>query len=134
MHAKRFKNSAHWTASDDSCARRRRPQNNPTGAVPPNDIMVQRPAFTQWNANQRPFRGLCRLPNSFRHFPRFPMPITHSTFLIADHHERRKSKSTPALHHFRDAINMDKTVHELAVAFFAASPAFAVTRHILVPS
>jgi hypothetical protein len=58
--------------------------------------------------------------------------------LVADDDQRREAEATPALDHFRHAVDVDEAIDELAVAILpamiAAAAAFSFTRHFVFPS
>jgi hypothetical protein len=61
-----------------------------------------------------------------------------AALLVADHHESGEAEATSTLHHFRDAIDVDQTIHKFAVALFtitiATATAFTFTSHYNLPS
>jgi hypothetical protein len=65
------------------------------------------------------------------------MAKADAALLIADDDKRGEAEPASAFHHFGDAIDMDQTIHEFAVALFPVSiatpAAFALTRHVFVP-
>jgi hypothetical protein len=98
------------------------------------DVVMQRAALAQRHADQGVLGGFRRFADRFGHFARFAMTETDPALLIADDDKRGEAETTAALHNFRDAINVDQTVHEFAVAIFPAAAAFAFTCHQSLPS
>jgi hypothetical protein len=47
------------------------------------------------------------------------MTEADAALLVADDDERSKTETTAALHDFRDAVDVDETVHKFGIAFFA---------------
>ena len=76
------------------------------------------------------------LADGFGNLARLAMAITDPALLVADDNKSGETKPAAAFHHLGDAIDMDQTIHELAVAILpvAASAAFPFTRHPSVPS
>jgi hypothetical protein len=101
-------------------------------------VMMQGAAFTQGHADQRALGGFRGLADGFRHFARLAMPKTDATLLVADDDESGETETTAALHDFRDAIDVDQTIHEFAVTLFtiviATATTFTFTSHFLFPS
>jgi hypothetical protein len=97
------------------------------------NVMMQCASFAQGHADQSPLCSLCRFSNSFRHFTRLTVTKANAAFLIADNNECGKTKPTSALHNFRDAIDVNQTVHKFAIALFSVATAttFTFTRHFL---
>ena len=67
------------------------------------------------------------------------MAVADATLLVADNDKRGETETPAALHHFRDAIDVDQAIHKFAVAFFAvpaaiAAAAFTFTCHFYLPS
>jgi hypothetical protein len=133
MHTQSFKDCAHWSAGNNPSASWRSAKNNATSAVTPKNIMMQRAALAQRNADQPAFGGFRRLADRFRNLARLAMTKADTTFLIANDNEGGKTKATPAFHNLGDAINMNQPVHKFAIALFpiATATAFTFTRHFL---
>src|SRR6185437_1125498 len=111
---------AHRAARDDAGTRRRRAQNDAARTVMPFDVVVQRAAFAQRNANHRALRGFGRLADRFRHFARLAVAVADTALLVADDDEGCEREALAALHHLRDAIDVDKLVDDAAgIALFA---------------
>src|SRR6516165_10089178 len=138
MHPKRLENRTHGAARDYACACRGRTQNNPTRSMAAVDVMMQSTPLAQRDTDQRTFRRFRRLAYGLRHLSRLAMPESNPAFLITDDDQRRKTKPATTLHHFRDAIDVDQSIHEFAVALFpitaATAAAFTFTRHCSFPS
>ena len=47
------------------------------------------------------------------------MAEADATFLIADNNEGCETETTAALHNFRNAIDVDETIHKFGIALFA---------------
>ena len=89
------------------------------------DVMMQRAAFAQRHADQRALGRVGRLADRLGHLARLAMTKAHAAFLVADDDERRETEAAAALHDFGDAINVDQTIHEFAVALFSIAIATA---------
>src|ERR1700730_17177899 len=134
MHAKGLKDSAHRAAGDDASSRWSRTQQDTPRPMTSMDVMVQRAALPQRNPDKGALRSFGRLANRFRHLARLAMAITDAALLIADNDKRRKAKSAAAFHHLCNAVDVDQTIHEFAVAVLAiAATAVSFTRHGSVP-
>ncbi len=83
------------------------------------DIVMERAAFAQGNADQIAFRRICSFLDRIRHFARLTMAKADPALLIADNDKRRKPEAAAALHHFGDAVDVNEFVDELAVAIVA---------------
>jgi hypothetical protein len=59
---------------------------------------------------------------------------THPTLLIANNNKRGKAEPAAALDDLSDPVDMDETVHKLAVALFAVSTAIPFACHLNHPS
>ena len=99
---------------------------------------MQGPTFTQRNADQRALGRFRSLADRFRHFTRLAVTKADAALLVADHHESGEAEATSTLYHFRDAVDVDQTVHKLAVTLFpitiATATAFTFTSHYIFPS
>jgi hypothetical protein len=66
------------------------------------------------------------------------MTEANATLLIANHNESGEAEATTTLHNFRNAIDVDQTIHKFAIAFFAitiaTATAFTFTSHFSLPS
>ena len=108
------------------------------GAMAAVDVVMQRAAFAQRHADQRALGGFRRLADRLRHFARLAVAEADAALLVADDDERGEAEATAALHHLGDAIDVDETVDEFAVALFAlavaaaaiASRAISFIRHL----
>ena len=96
-------------------------------------IVMQRAAFAQRHADERALGGFRGLADGFRHFARLAMTEANAALLIADNNKRGKTKPTSALHNFRNAIDVNQTIHKFAIALFSVATAttFTFTRHFL---
>ncbi len=112
LHAERLEHSAHRTAGDDAGTGRSRTQLHLAGAVTAIHVMMQRAAFAQRNARQVALGGIGRLADRFRHFACLAVTETDPALLIADNHQRGKTETPAALHHLRDAIDVNELVDE----------------------
>src|SRR5690606_31132332 len=112
-------------------------QQHLAGAVTAFDVMVQRATAAQRHENQVALGALGRLADRFRHFARLAMAEADAALLVADDDERGEAETTAALHHLRDAIDVNELVDEFAVALFTVTAAIAAAVptflcHILV--
>ena len=105
----------------------------------PVHVVMQRAAFAQRHADDAALGGFRRLADRFRHLARLAVAEADAALLIADDDERGEAEPAAALHHFRDAVDVDQAIHELAVALLAvvlaaaaASPSRAIVlfRHL----
>src|SRR5262245_7451884 len=135
MHAKGFKDGAHRSACNDAGSGRCCTQEDAPCPMPSIDVVVQRAAFPQRNPDQGAFRGFGCLANRFGNLARLAMTVTDAALLIADYDKRREAESAAALHHLRNAVDMDQTIHKFAIAILAlaATPALSFTRHRSLP-
>src|SRR5580704_14439417 len=97
--------------------------------------MVQGAALPERHPDERALRGFGCLADGFGNLPGLAMAKADPALLVADDDERGETESAAAFHHLGDAIDMDQTIREFAVAILAiaASATFPVTRHELVP-
>src|SRR6202011_589885 len=97
--------------------------------------MVQGAALPQRHPDERALRGFRCLADGFGNLAGLAMAKADPALLVAHDDERGEAESAAAFHHLGDAIDMDQTIHEFAVAILAiaAAAAFSVTRHELVP-
>ena len=136
MHAERLEDGAHRAAGDNAGTGWSSAQHDASRAVSAGDIVVQRATFAQRHANQSVLCRLRRLADCLRNFARLAVAETDPALLIADDDERGETEAAAALHHFRDAVDMDQTIDEFAIALVpvAATAAFAFTCHQFLPS
>jgi hypothetical protein len=91
-------------------------------------IVMQCATILQRHADQRALGSFSRLADRFGDFTRFAMAETDPAALITNDHKRCKPKPTAALHHFGDAVDVDKLIDEFAVFAIAALSSF--TGHV----
>src|SRR6202011_6352821 len=98
--------------------------------------MVQGAALPQRHPDERALRGFRCLADGFGNLAGLAMAKADPALLVAHDDERGEAESAAALHHLGDAIDMDQTIHEFAVAVmaFATPPTFSVPRQEFVPS
>jgi hypothetical protein len=80
--------------------------------------MMKRTSLAERNPNEAPLCGFSRLTDSFRHFTRLAVAETDPALLVADDDQRSETEAASALHHLRDAIDVNELVDEFAVALF----------------
>jgi hypothetical protein len=136
LHAERLEYSAHRAASDDAGALRGRAEDHLAGAVAAVDVVVQGPALAERDADQTALGSLGRLADRLRHLAGLAVAEADAALLVADDDEGGEAEAPAALHHLRDAVDVDELVHELAVALLAvfaaaAAPAFTFTCHVV---
>ncbi len=125
MHAERLEHGAHRAASDNAGAGRRSAQNDPARAMTAVDVVMQRPAFAQRHTDQSALGGFSSLADRFGNFSRLAMTKADAALLVADNNESGEAEASTALDHFSDAIDVDQTIHELAIALFTIATATA---------
>ena len=93
-----------------------------------------RPSRSGTRISER-FAAFGRLADGLGNLAGLAVAKADPALLVADDDERGEAESAAALHHLGDAIDMDQTIHEFAVAILAiaAPAAFPVTRHEFVP-
>ena len=94
-------------------------QQHLAGAVTAFDVMMKRTARTKRHEDHVALGGFRCLADGFRHFACLAVAEANAALLVADDDERGKAETTAALHHFRDAVNMNELVYELALNLFA---------------
>ena len=102
------------------------------GAVPAENVMMERSALAQRHTREIALGGIGCLADRFRHFARLAMAKADPALLVADDDKRGEAEAPAALHYLGDAIDMHELVDKLAVALFAVAPVF--TCHIGLPS
>jgi hypothetical protein len=78
------------------------------------DVMMQGTARTQRHEDHVALGRFGCLADGFRHFARLAVTEADAALLVADDDERGKTEATAALDHFRDAIDVNELVDELA--------------------
>ena len=81
---------------------------------------MQRAAFAQRHACQVALGGFRRLADRFRHFARLAVPEADPALLVADDDERGETEAPSALHHLRDAVDVNELVGEFVTLFSVA--------------
>src|SRR6185369_7246590 len=112
---------AHRAARDDAGAGRRRAQEDLAGAVPSEDVMMQRTALAQRHAGQAALGCIGCLADRFRHLARLAVPESDPALLITYDDECSEAETTAALDHLGHAVDVHQLVDELAVALLAAT-------------
>src|SRR5581483_829912 len=86
------------------------------GAVMAAHFVMQRAAVLQRHADHRLLRLVRRLADRLWHLARLAVTVADTAALIAHDDKRGKTEASAALHHLRDAVDVDELVDELAVA------------------
>ena len=100
----------------------RRAQDDLAGAVAAVDVVMQRAAFAQRDADHAALGRLGRLADRFRHLAGLAVAEADAALLVADDDERGEAEAPAALHHLGDAVDVDQPVDEFAVALLSRSP------------
>ena len=129
LHAERLEHGAHRAAGDDAGALRRRAQHDLAGAVTAVDVVMQRAALAQRDADHRALGGIGRLADRLRHLAGLAVAEADAALLVADDDEGREAEATAALHHLGDAVDVDQPVDEFAVALVAIRAISRFSRH-----
>src|SRR5579871_6870091 len=98
---------------------------------------MERPTLAQRHAHDAPLCGFGGLADRLGHLPRLSVAESDPPLLVANDDERGKAEPATALDDFRDAVDVDEAVDELAVTLIvlviAATAAF-FTGHFFFPS
>ena len=91
--------------------------------------MVQRAAFAQRNAHKLLLGRFRCLADSLGHLACLAVAEAHATLLVANDDQGREAKALAALHHLRDAVDVDQLVDQFAAlaAIVAAVASAAIT-------
>src|SRR5215207_1455320 len=122
--ARAFHHRAHRAASDDTGARRCGLHQYATRPVFSNDLVRDR-AARERNAHHLTARRIDRLTDGFRNLVRLASRETDLPLSVTDGHERVEREPPTALHDFRDTVDGDHVLYELAA--LAATVAGAAT-------
>src|SRR6266571_3984596 len=112
LHARRFEDRPHRAAGDDSRARHRRLQEDPTGAEVTGDLARDR-RLLQRHEDQVLLRVLHRLADRLGHLVGLAETDTHVAPTVADHHQRRERESPTTLDDLGHAVDGDNAVIQL---------------------
>src|SRR5262249_20005604 len=128
--AQGFEHGAHRAAGDDAGTRRRRTHDDLARAMMAAGFMMEPTSVLQRHTNHGALGGIGSLADRFGHFAGLAVAKTHAAALIAHDNERGEAEPTPALHHFRHAVDVHQLVDEFAVALFTIAFALSwFTRH-----
>src|SRR5690606_25369917 len=127
-HAQAFEHRAHRAAGDDAGAGRRRAHVDLAGAEAAVDVVMQRTAFLQRNADHLLLGRSRGLGDRFRHFARLAVAEADTALAITDHDQRREAEALAALHRLRDAVDVDQLLDQfLAIILGTAATTAIVT-------
>ena len=132
LHADRLEDGAHRAAGDDAGAGRGSAQDDLAGAVAAVDVMVQRAAIAQRDADEAALGGFRRLADRLRHFTGLAVAEADAALLVADDDEGSEAEATAALHHLGDAVDVDQAVHEFRITLFAVLTVTRFSRHVFL--
>src|SRR3546814_1946910 len=74
------------------------------------DVVMQRTAFTQVDADRVALGMFGRLADRFRHFTGLARTVADAALLVADNDQRGKAETPTALHHLGNAVDADQLV------------------------
>src|SRR5829696_8680729 len=95
-------------------------------------VVMERAALAQGDADHGALGGIRRLADRFRHLARLAVAEADAALLVADDDERGEAEAASALHHLRDAVDVDEAIDEFAVAVLAIAAVSWFSCHITV--
>src|SRR5918995_6869643 len=81
--------------------------------------MMESAALAQRDPDHRALGRIRRLADRLRHLTGLAVTEADAALLVADDDERREAEAPAALHNLGDAVDMDETIDEFAVAVLA---------------
>src|SRR5580692_2153216 len=118
---------AHRAASDDTGTWGRRLHQHAAGAMLA-DHLVRNRAARQRNGGHAPPRGVDGLADRFRHLVRLARRESHFALAIAHRHQRVEREPAATLHDFRDTVDRDDVLQELATLTAPVATPIATAR------
>ena len=90
---------------------------------------MQRAGVTQRDAHHAATRLLGGLADRLGHLAGLAVTESDPTFLVADHDQSRKAEALAALHHLRNAIDVNELIDKFAIALVAITASVWITCH-----